>query len=73
MTNEEYQLTQDTLVGVVAVLRGLDLRAFLQRIDRAEAVAPIIDPTLYRQAAVPLGQVRRLAAAALALAQVSHD
>lgn len=73
MTDEEYQMTQDTLVAVAAVLRGLHLRAFLQRIDQTETPSPIFDPTLYRQAAEPLAQVRRLATAALVLAEMSHD
>lgn len=65
MTDEEYQLTQNHLGLAVAMIRGLDLRGFLERLACAEALGPILDPTLYRVAASKVASVRRIAEAAM--------
>jgi len=64
MTNEIYQVTQDQLVIGARYLSALDMDGFRARISRSEAIAPIVDPTLYRQAHRRLEAINNLAAAA---------
>lgn len=45
----------------------------LHDLDHAETIAPIVDPTLHRQARDGAVQVRRLLEAALPLAHLAHD
>lgn len=66
MTNEEYQNTQIQLQMIGEVVSRLDLAGFLNRIDRAETMGPILDPTLYRRAALGLDKIQTLARAAYA-------
>jgi len=61
MDSAEYQRTQDALVLIAGIARDLDLDEFLARIDRAETLGPITDPTLYRDASGKLSFVRDLA------------
>jgi hypothetical protein len=49
MTEEEYTRTQETLVLIARLADGLDLEGFARRIGIAHAVAPVMDPTLYRR------------------------
>ena len=49
-----------------------DLDRFLARIGTAEAVGPLLDPTLYQRAAPKLGQVREIANAARGLQLVAR-
>ncbi len=67
MTDAEYAITQQQLQLAVAIMRELDLRAFLVRIERCEAVAPLLAPSLYIEGAGKLEQLKRVAVAALAL------
>ncbi len=67
MDDAEYKAVQDRLLQL-AVLAGcgtFDLRGFLARVDRAETVGPILDPTLFRDASGNLSKIRRLAEALL--------
>ena len=64
MTDDEYQKTQDRLVIVAHSMLTLDLKGFLQRIERADSVGPILNPTLYRLGSGKLERVKRLAQAA---------
>lgn len=66
MTNDEYMAAQNALLMSANLLQGHDLAAFLRRVDQAEAVAPIVDPTLYRRAGQRLAGTRELARAGLA-------
>jgi hypothetical protein len=63
MTNEQYLSTQLQVMRMAALVRSMPLAEFLSAIDRAEAVGPILDPTLYRDAAPKLDQVKALAVA----------
>lgn len=63
MTDEEYTLTQSQLILLAQFVNKLDLAGFLQRINQTETVAPFVDPTLYRQGAANLNQIKRLALA----------
>jgi hypothetical protein len=64
MDDRQYQETQDWLVAVAGIVRALDLDAFLQRIELAEAAGPILNPTLCVMASGKLAKVKRLAEAA---------
>lgn len=65
MTDDEYTGTQTHLVLAANLLAGLDLAAFVERIDHTGAVAPILDPTLYMRGAGTLQAVRGLAVAGI--------
>jgi len=67
----DYAVAQMALLNTAAALQGLDLDAFIEKIDRAETVAPYLDPTLYlrnRSAGDPLATMRAIAFAAKAMA-----
>lgn len=64
MSDEEYTQIQQTLVIAAQLLLPLDLDRFLQAINHAETVAPILDPTLWIRGSRKLEQVKELAEAA---------
>lgn len=57
MTDDEYIETQTKVAGISALLAGMDLRGFLERIHRAEALGAVVDPTLYNKASGALAKV----------------
>jgi hypothetical protein len=62
------QRYQDAVIACVAARRALkvhDLAGLLEAIEHAGAVAPILDPTLYREKASAMEEDRRLLEAAL--------
>lgn len=61
MTDSEYQMAQDLLIGQAKVLSFIDWTAFLARIERADSIGAIIDPTLYRKGAERLYLIRDVA------------
>lgn len=63
MTDEEYSETQTAIIIIAQFVNDLDLVAFLERISLAETLGPIVDPTLYREAAGKLSDVKSLAQA----------
>lgn len=65
MENDEYATTQAMLVHIRRVLENLRLPEFLEAIERAQAMGPILDPTLYRRAGGELSKIRALAEHAL--------
>lgn len=67
MTNEEYMATQTALLTVGTMVDYCDLETFLQRISTADSIGAVLDPTLYRAAAVRLAGIRELAEIAVAL------
>jgi hypothetical protein len=64
MDREEYLNIQFDLGLLVEIVVDMDLDRFLQWIERAETLGPILDPGLYRLASGKLGNVKRLAEAA---------
>jgi hypothetical protein len=64
MDREEYLNIQFGLGLLVDIVVDMDLAGFLQWIERAETLGPILAPTLYVQASGKLGDVKRLAEAA---------
>lgn len=69
MDDEQYELTQNGLMMLARLVNEIDLGGFLERISQAEALAPIIDPTLYMQAGPRLEKIKRLAQALLPFQQ----
>ena len=67
MTPQDYLATQVALVAAAKTVGKLDLPAFLADLAHAETLTPMLDPTLYRQGAVRLDRVKRLARAAMVL------
>lgn len=67
MSNEEYAHTQTTLLSLSAMISELSLDAFLERINEAHAVAPILDPTIYRRGAGRMEAIAEVARRAIAL------
>ena len=50
----------------------LDLEGFMERIEQSEALAPIIDPTLYLQGAERLTMIKDIARAGLEFKRAIH-
>ncbi len=48
MDKETYELTQAMIISLVRQTTMLPLAEFLNAIEQAETLGPIIDPTLYR-------------------------
>lgn len=65
MTDEEYTTTMHQLFLMAGLIRKTDVNGFLERIARAESVAPILDPTLSRAAGPKLEIVKAVAFGAL--------
>jgi hypothetical protein len=63
MTDAEYLQTQRQLVLLAQIVDSLDLDGFLRRIEVAESVGPILNPTLYTEGAENLLKVKGLARA----------
>jgi len=63
MTNEEYLETQETVTKICDLIRPLKLNEFLEDINQAETIGPMMDPTLFRAAQVNLANVKRMAIA----------
>lgn len=61
MNDQEYQETQNALLLCARMISGLDLTGFLKRIEQADSVAPILDPTLYRRGAERMHAIKKLA------------
>lgn len=65
MTNEEYLQTQHAILMVAAVAQDLPLAAFIERAEAADALGPILDPTLYLSQGQNLESVLTIARALL--------
>lgn len=60
----------DAITGVqiaAGMLREIDLAGVLNAMEHADALGPILDPTLYKAASAKMDQVRALVTAALPL------
>lgn len=61
MTNKEYMVTQVKMIEIGKVLDTLDFEGFVERCRMAEAIGPVIDPTLYQRAIDNLEAVKNYA------------
>lgn len=66
MKREEYDMVQELLIGQSQVFMRLPLEEFLAMIERADAVGPVLDPTLWRDRHADMYLMRDLAKGALA-------
>lgn len=64
----EYQEAVKACALARALLQVHDIPGMLRAIDHADAVGPILDPTLYRERAGAMAEDRQLLKAALPLA-----
>lgn len=65
LTREEYSACQLLLLQLVRKLEELPLDRMVASIERAHAVGPMLDPTLYRRGVDNLQEIGRLAGALL--------
>jgi hypothetical protein len=70
ISNEEYERTRHNIMYIGGLALVLDLVGFLARIEKAEAVGPIANPTLYAEGAEQLQYVKAMA---LAVAKVRDE
>jgi hypothetical protein len=63
LNEKQYKETQDAIVTVEGIVRDLPIREFLDSIDRAESLGPMLDPTLYQVVTEKMHRFRRLAVA----------
>ncbi|MHB8928921.1 MAG: hypothetical protein ACYC9Q_14985 [Bacillota bacterium] len=61
MTDEEYLQTQQQIELLAILTLQLDLDGFLERIRHAEAVVPIVDPSIWMKGGSALQKVKDLA------------
>jgi hypothetical protein len=64
MTDEEYKATQELLITFAGQLELLDLKSFIDRIQAADSLGAVLDPTAYRAGQERLAAIRGLAVAA---------
>lgn len=62
---DQYQMTQELIITTCRTIMLLPLVPFVNSINRAETIGPIMDPTLYRDGATTLGRIKKLAEALL--------
>lgn len=65
LSKEEYMRTQMQIISIGRAASNLDIEAFINQMSEAEAVAPMIDPTLYRKAIENMRAIKDLARAIL--------
>ncbi len=63
MTNEEYIQTQLQLQALTTILLSMNLEGFLDRIEIADTMGPILDPTLYKKSGTDFRTVQQVARA----------
>ncbi len=73
MDNDQYLEVQQQLVSLARIVREMPLGAFVNKIARAEALGPIVDPTLYRQTMDTVQILGRLASALLLFQEVARE
>ena len=72
LTAEQYAEAQQQLVWLASIVLNLPLDQMLADIAHAEAVGPIVDPTLWIRGHEKLEQVRELAEAVLQVQRVAR-
>lgn len=63
MTDEEYATLQCQLTALIGVVNQMDLTRFLERINSAETVGPLFNPSLWMKGADKLAKIKALAEA----------
>jgi hypothetical protein len=73
MTKEEYIQAQGLLLVVAAAIENMDLERMIEAGERADGIAPILDPTLWMRGHKHLDAVINLARAALHFKQATFE
>ena len=63
----EYQNTVMTCAMAARIMLALDIPKILEDIEKAEALGPMLDPTLYREKGQAMSEDKRILEAALPL------
>lgn len=66
LTPLEHQACQDLLLSLASQVRLLPLGRFLRAIEKADAVGPVLDPTLWMRGNKKLMVLKKMAEGALA-------
>ena len=61
MNKEQYAQTQHTILTLAEIVRDLPLSEFLQAIRRADAIGPIVDPSLWIKGQEKMHEIERMA------------
>lgn len=64
MHDREYLFALEQMKMLTGLMMRLDIDGLIERMERADVVGPVVDPTLYRQAAEALRQQMAMAKAA---------
>jgi hypothetical protein len=73
MNDHEYFNTQGQIMVLAKLTLDLNMDWFLNRIAAAEAIGPILNPTLYRAAGGNLDKIKRIAEAVRNLQRVASE
>jgi len=49
MTEGEYKLVQQKMMTLTKTLAGMDLESYVDELEKASAISPMVDPQLYRE------------------------
>src|SRR5690349_335999 len=71
LTDQAYYEMQNHIGIVVGIIVRMELEEFVERINQAEAVGPVLDPTLYLRAGDALQQIKQVASALLEVKQTA--
>ncbi len=71
MTNEEFLTVQQQLTLFAGAVMVLDVESYIERCERADALGPILDPTLYIKGNERLSALKELAEGALKFKQAA--
>jgi len=61
ITDSDYVSIQHQNITIASLLLEIDYDGFIERIDRCDAVAPLLAPELYRENSDKMIQTRKLA------------
>lgn len=73
MDRLEYDVQLRLVFNLAALVRQLRIEQVLRAMDKAESVAPIVDPTLWLRASGSLQQQRKIVEAALRFQRVVKE
>ena len=62
MNKTDYEITQQQIIFIGMLVKGLPLDEFIAAIDRADTVGPIVDPTPWMRGNKEMMKIRELAA-----------
>ena len=62
MNRIDYEMTQQQIVFIGSLIKGLPLDEFIAAIDHADSIGPILDPTLWMRGNKEMMKIRDLAA-----------